>query len=121
MWAHLSDVHQLYPAKQSQQSSNQPSISQFVMEKISLEERVVKLICLENTSFLKLSRPTFRGMFLDLYNDEIPKSANTFKSIMVNYSNRCKANMNLMIKKLIGQDVVFCVSFDEWTSNARRR
>lgn len=121
MWSHLSKEHQINQEKKEIKDNNQQaSMSKFVRKKLTIEERVVRLITIENVPFSKLSTQTFREMFLDIYND-VPKSPNTFKSIMLNYSDKIKSEYREKIRDLIGKDVSFCASFDEWTSNALRR
>lgn len=125
MWKHLNEIHEIFQIKENLLSTridNQPTISKYARKKINLDERIVRLIVIENEPFQKLSKPTFRrNIFLDIYQNNVPKSLNSFRNIMMNYANKCRDTVRMIIKQLMVKDTYFCVSFDEWTSNAQRR
>lgn len=123
MWDHLKrhNIHNTNRDPKEDGTKSNRGLDSFVFKKVNFEIRVVKLIVLDNIPFLKLSGDTFRTWFAESYNRHIPTSPNTYRSIMMNHANLVKENLRKIIEFMLSNGDKLCISFDEWSSLARRR
>jgi len=125
LWSHLKDKHEIVKSETQSRSdlinlNNQNNLNNFVIKRMSLEERCVRMMVLEDLPFKKMAGESIRGLLLDVYNG-VPKSPTTFRSMMIDYAIRRKSVVKAIIGDLISKEIKFCVSFDEWVSVANRR
>lgn len=99
--------------------SKKLKIDQYFLPEDSMPRKVSRMVSKDGFTFqVFTSSEDLRHLFNKSGHD-LPKSSNTVRNIVVNYSKSVKAGMIIEIKGI--GDQKFSLTFDEWTSRKNRR
>ena len=100
--------------------SNTSSMLSFIQRE-SLAELLSKCAAYDGFSIYALTHSSAIREFITKRGYEMPKSENTVRTLIINFSNDKKINIKENLRKLTESGTRFSITIDEWTSyNAQR-
>lgn len=110
-------------SKKNSQLQSQPSISKFFnLIDESLPAVLSRLVARDCISFYKISASyDIQNMLKAKHSTNVPKSPHTIKKIVMQYGDKIKNECKRELKVKIGNEEVFGLKLDEWTSLKNRR
>lgn len=93
----------------------------FLKGKKTLAEVVSKMVALDGFTFRVFETSDELRESLQARGFKIPKTAKSYRKMMVNFSKDVRRMQRAEIKDLVSKGERFCITFDEWTSLRNRR
>ena len=123
MLRHLISQHQINLQKETTcgsilNSTASRTIDSF-LKKRSIEEEVSRMAAIDGFSLEQIAKSEVVRGYLSNKKLEAPRSGNTVRKMIIKFSETIKKSMKCELQKL--KQSKFSISFDEWTSNRKRK